>query len=1021
MRRLFCFLLTIVLTSSFICKAQRLQLKDFKPMLDSLDSHIESELHQTVKLSLKSVTKKATRLNFYFSESLGDVAWHKNDISWFKKQLKAFLPKKYSKLHIGHILGKNRKIEEFICEELSNSGQPKKRAYTINDHNGEEAALVRRIDSDIYTQGLSNRYIALWQSHGRYYEEKTRRWEWQRAVLFGTVEDMFTQSFVLPYLIPMLENAGAYVLTPRERDTQKYEIIADNDRSFTGERNELLRQEGEFWKIGKWEKVELGFADTKPFYSIEDKPFKQGTSLKAKTKKQADSYITWTADIRHSGKYAVYISYQSFPNSSTSAHYTVYHKGQKSEFLVNQQMGGGTWIYLGSFDFDTDSDSKVVLDNGTVNGEQYINDSYVSADAVKFGGGMGKIARNTKGEELSEQDISQLPSYMEGAMYSLIWYGLDSTITQAFSDDYTNDYASRGAWVKHLSAGSRISPQDSGKAIPIDLALAFHSDAGTFPNDSTIGTLVIYASKDKKATKFNDGTDRFIQSRALANMVQAQLVNDIRKSYEPSWAKRALSDRSYSEPKSSGVPALILELLSHQNFADMKLGLDPSFRFSVARSVYKAILKYLSNKYSFPYTVQPLPVKDFSASIVSNKHIKLQWRATIDSLEATAIPSSYILYTKKGNADYDAGIKIEANSQAGGLEEISLNIQQDKIYRFKIVAVNEGGKSFPSQELAVGIPSNYKSDRKILIVNNFDRLAPPAWFDTKTYAGFNYDLDRGVADIRELHYVGRMYEYRREKEWIDDDNAGFGSSYTDELQYNYSGNSFDYPAKHGEAIMSNGYAFCSASNTAFINNTDLQSDYWLIDLICGKQISTATGTGNKPPRFTVFTKELREALTNAISHSCKLVISGANIATDIWDKIYPINIDSLEREQNIAFAENILGYKWISNCASKTAIVKDAPNQYIEPLNKDISYYHLANEFCYNVESPDGLAPAGKYSQSFLKYKDSQISAAICSIHKRYKTVCIGFPIECIKDKEDCVRLFKNILSFMERDDNNQQ
>ena len=39
-------------------------------------------------------------------------------------------------------------------------------------------------------------------------------WEWQRPRLFCTTEDLFTQSFVIPYIIPMLENAGAIVYTP---------------------------------------------------------------------------------------------------------------------------------------------------------------------------------------------------------------------------------------------------------------------------------------------------------------------------------------------------------------------------------------------------------------------------------------------------------------------------------------------------------------------------------------------------------------------------------------------------------------------------------------------------------------------------------------------------------------------------------------------------------------------------------------------------------------------------------------
>ena len=47
--------------------------------------------------------------------------------------------------------------------------------------------------------------------------------------LFGTTEDLFTQSFVVPYLIPMLENAGAIVFTPRERNWQRQEVIVDNN------------------------------------------------------------------------------------------------------------------------------------------------------------------------------------------------------------------------------------------------------------------------------------------------------------------------------------------------------------------------------------------------------------------------------------------------------------------------------------------------------------------------------------------------------------------------------------------------------------------------------------------------------------------------------------------------------------------------------------------------------------------------------------------------------------------------
>ena len=78
-------------------------------------------------------------------------------------------------------------------------------------------------------KGLYNRHIALWSSHGRYYNQEKDKWLWQRPNLFCTNEDLFTQTIVTPYLIPILERAGANVFTPRERDWQPNEVVVDND------------------------------------------------------------------------------------------------------------------------------------------------------------------------------------------------------------------------------------------------------------------------------------------------------------------------------------------------------------------------------------------------------------------------------------------------------------------------------------------------------------------------------------------------------------------------------------------------------------------------------------------------------------------------------------------------------------------------------------------------------------------------------------------------------------------------
>ena len=59
------------------------------------------------------------------------------------------------------------------------------------------------------------------------------RWNGNDARIFRqTAEDPYNR-FVMPFLTPMLQNAGAYVFSPRERDTNRHELIADNDNADT--------------------------------------------------------------------------------------------------------------------------------------------------------------------------------------------------------------------------------------------------------------------------------------------------------------------------------------------------------------------------------------------------------------------------------------------------------------------------------------------------------------------------------------------------------------------------------------------------------------------------------------------------------------------------------------------------------------------------------------------------------------------------------------------------------------------
>ena len=376
--RIIIFLLSIFLWS-FPAEGQ-----DSESLKKQLDQKLNSFARQYVSsrtIKIDSILIQKKKVTLFTNEALEDIPFREYNVSELYASIAPLFPNA-SKIVI---LTRGTDIESLI-PEYDRKGRPnKKRLYSIKE---SKYPLTRSLSSPHEIKnGLQNRHIALWQSHGLYYAQTAHRWEWQRARMFGTVEDLFTQSFVLPYLTPMLENAGATILIPRERDTQIHEIIIDNDRSTPG--SEYKELDGEkAWSDGE----KAGFGHIQATYTNGENPFTQGTYRQTVTQRKGkESLIEWIPEIPESGNYAVYASYQSFPNSTEQALYTIHHAGGETTIAVNQTMGGGTWIYLGNFKFTAHEQAheRIVLTN-----QSNKSGKIITADAIKIGGGMGNIARS---------------------------------------------------------------------------------------------------------------------------------------------------------------------------------------------------------------------------------------------------------------------------------------------------------------------------------------------------------------------------------------------------------------------------------------------------------------------------------------------------------------------------------------------------------------------------------------------------------------------------------------------------
>ena len=930
------------------------------------------------------------RLEIYASAGLSYYPFREDNVQAMYDSIRAVLPSEYDCYKI--VLYTDRHNIEQLIPRFHRT----KASEAIRFTNQSKRPLVKRVSSqNSPSQGLAGRHIAMWQSHGRYFEADDNMWRWQRSRLWETVEDLYTQSYVLPYLVPMLENAGANVLLPRERDTQSNEIIIDNDEGVDDSR--YVEVSG----AEKWQKAGVGFAHTRETYLSGQNPFKDGTTRQVNSfTRGKESRAEWRAAIPEKGEYAVYVAYESFgAESADDATYTVHHAGGESQFSVNQTMGGGMWIYLGHFEFD-EGDERLLVSLSNIS---LTADKKISADAVKIGGGWGNVARIVP-KSMQKPDIdyepmvSEYPRWCEGARYWLQWSGFERDVYAPKDDldDYKEDYMSRAHWVNAVMGGSERLPKEKGKSIPLDLALAFHSDAGVRTNEDIIGTLGIFYTHNNKG-RFEGGADRYL-SRELTDLVMSQIVGDIRQTYEPNWTRRGMWNRSYYEARVPAVPTMLLELLSHQNFADMRYGNDPRFKFLVSRAIYKGILRYLSSQYGKPYTVQPLPVESFSAMFVSedSADVMLRWSAVRDELEPTATPDYYIVYTRVDGGGFDNGRKVESTS-------VRMQQKRGHTYSYRVTAVNKGGESFPSEIL-----SSYKAENeqgRVLVVNGFDRVSAPMHIQGDSVAGFYNYFDSGVAHIKDISFIGEQRNFDRRLSYSNNDNDALGSSYSDYETEIVAGNTFDYPALHGRSIAAAGFSYCSTSARAIERGEVEMGAYKIVDMIFGKQRSYAMGRGTSGVKFKVFPEALQDKIRDYTAEGGSVMASGCYVASDLW---YGPDADGEDK----GFARGVLHYSFSGDMATRRGQVRTVAS----PMNMprlDINFNREPSATHYGVESPGIILPAGRDAFIAMRYPKSNQSAAVGYKGKDYRSFVMAFPFESILDEGQRDKLMLGVLNFL--------
>ena len=326
----------------------------------------------------------------------------------------------------------------------------------------------------------------------------------------------------------------------------------------------------------------------------------------------------------------------------------------------------------------------------------------------------------------------------------------------------------------------------------------------------------------------------------------------------------------------------------------------------------------------------------------------------------------------------------------------------DTIVSYRITAVNEGGESFPSEILSVYRSSESKGT--VLVVNGFNRVSAPISYRDEGTAGFLNHIDGGVADRRDISFIGAQRGFFRSTTYDNNYDECLGSCYSDYAFEVLAGNTFDFAKLHGESIVKAGYSFCSASAASVERGAVALADYPTVDLILGKQLSTVLGQDSSVVKFHTFSPAMQLAIRHYTSVGGRVFVSGSYVATDLW------NSPGATPEKQ-KFAREVLHYRLQGGRATTRGevAVKRSP---IKLSRTTYRFNTELNNECYAVESPDAILPADKQSFVVMQYPDCGLSAAV-GYKGDYRSLVFGFPFETITDSASRDRLMSEVLTFL--------
>jgi hypothetical protein len=351
----------------------------------------------------------------------------------------------------------------------------------------------------------------------------------------------------------------------------------------------------------------------------------------------------------------------------------------------------------------------------------------VSADAVRWGGGMGDFARHTHG-------VSGRPRWEEEAVLNLQFYGMGRSGLH-----YTGDDDEEGGWSDRPQyAQWEHSIKDGG--VEDAIYIAWHTNAF---NGAARG---LSSFRHSSATAAST-TLQTIMHNKLYNAINTQWFTG------ETWTVRSKNVQNFGENSQSSLgsnlPGFLLEGLFHDNEQDSTAYNEPEFRMLVARAFTQGIIDYFNGRDGTSLPYPPATPVNFRVESLGNGQARLSWSPGLSGGYNGGSATSYRVYRGSNGFGFDDGTVV--NGTTTTLTGLPAAGQAEY---FRVAAVNAGGQSFPTETLAASDGS-----AGVLIVNGFDRnqrsLIPTLTVtnagsgllrhDPRNFQAFNYIIEHAEA------------------------------------------------------------------------------------------------------------------------------------------------------------------------------------------------------------------------------------------------------------------------------------